>query len=103
LANHQPSDAVKTSRALEDHILERERVIADDVLRDGRDEHVSLLSHEREATDYDLSHERARADKALTMRDEFMGIVSHDLLNLLNAMVGVSSLIEKEVVHDNHV
>ena len=32
-----------------------------------------------------------------------MGIVSHDLLNLLNAMVGISSLIEKEVAQDNHV
>src|SRR3954467_3576469 len=103
LANHQPPDAVKTLRALEDHILQRERVTADDVLRDERAEHVSLLSHEREATDHDLSHERARADKALTMRDEFMGIVSHDLLNLLNVMVGVSSLIEKEVAQDDHV
>ena len=37
------------------------------------------------------------------MRDEFMGIVSHDLLNLLNAMVGVSSLIEMEVAEENHV
>jgi signal transduction histidine kinase len=103
LANHQPSDAVKTSRALEDHILQRERLTADDVLREERAEHVSLLSHERRTTDHDLSHERARADKALTMRDEFMGIVSHDLLNLLNAMVGVSSLIEKEVAQDDHV
>ena len=32
-----------------------------------------------------------------------MGIVSHDLLNLVNAMVGMSSLIEKEVAQDNHV
>ena len=32
-----------------------------------------------------------------------MGIVSHDLLNLLNAMVGISSLIEQEVAQENHV
>jgi len=44
-----------------------------------------------------IADERARSDKALAMRDDFMGIVSHDLLNLLNAMVGISSLIEKEV------
>jgi signal transduction histidine kinase len=37
------------------------------------------------------------------MRDDFMGIVSHDLLNLLNAMVGISSLIEKEVAQEDHV
>ena len=98
----QPTAALKTSRALEDDILQRERVTADHVLR--RDlQHVSLLSEEREATDHDLSHERARSDKALTMRDDFMGIVSHDLLNLLNAMVGMSLLIEREVAQDNHV
>jgi signal transduction histidine kinase len=98
-----PTDALKTSRAVEDHILQRERVTADDVLHRERSEHVALLSQERQATDHDLSHERARSDKALTMRDDFMGIVSHDLLNLLNAMVGMSSLIEKEVAQDNHV
>lgn len=99
----ESTDTLKTSRAIEDHILERERVIADHVLDDERAEHETLLSRERQATDEDLSHERARGDKALAMRDEFMGIVSHDLLNLLQAIVGVSSLIEKEVAQDNHV
>ena len=99
----QPTDALRTSRAIEDRILQRERVTADDVLRDERSEHVTLLSNERQATDHDLSHERARADQALATRDDFMGIVSHDLLNMLNAMVGVSSLIEKEVAQENHV
>ena len=97
------TDALKTSRALEDHVLQRERVTADQVLRRERSEHVTLLSQERQATDEDLSHERARSDKALAMRDDFMGIVSHDLLNLLNAMVGISSLIEKEVRQEDHV
>ena len=99
----QPTDALKTSRAMEDHILQRERVTADHVLHRERSEHVTLLSEERQATDHDLSHERARSDKALAMRDDFMGIVSHDLLNLLNAMVGISSLIEKEVAQEHHV
>jgi signal transduction histidine kinase len=98
-----PSDTLKTARALEDQVVQRERVTADGVLRDERAVHIALLSHERDATDHDLSHERARSDKALAMRDEFMGIVSHDLLNLLNAIVGVSSLIEKEVAEENHV
>ena len=98
-----PTDALKTSRAIEDHILRRERVTADHVLDRERTEHVTLLSQERQATDHDLSHERARSDKALAMRDDFMGIVSHDLLNLLNAVVGISSLIEKEVAQENHV
>jgi len=99
----QPTDALKTSRAIEDHILQRERVTADHVLESERSEHVKLLSRERQTTDHDLSHERARSDNALSMRDDFMGIVSHDLLNLLNAMVVMSLLIEKEVAQDNHV
>jgi len=99
----QPTDALKTSRAMEDHVLQRERATADRVLDRERSEHVTLLSEERLATDHDLSHERARSDKALATRDDFMGIVSHDLLNLLNVMVGISSLIEKEVAQENHV
>jgi signal transduction histidine kinase len=99
----QPTDALKTSRAMEDHLLQRERVTADHVLHRERSEHVTLLAREREATDHDLSRERARADTALAMRDDFMGIVSHDLLNLLNAMIGISSLIEKEAAQENHV
>jgi signal transduction histidine kinase len=99
----QPTAALRTSRALEDHILQRERLTADHRLQRERSQHVTLLSEERQATDQDLSHERARSDHALAMRDDFMGIVSHDLLNLLNAMVGMSSLIEKEVAQENHV
>ncbi len=102
-ATADQTDALKTSRAIEDRILQVERVSADRVLRRERSEHVALLSQERQATDEDLSHERARSDKALAMRDDFMGIVSHDLLNLLNAMVGISSLIEMEVAQENHV
>lgn len=98
-----PAGALKTSRAAEDHILQRERLIADVVLERERSEHVTLLSRERQATDHDLSHERARADKALARRDDFMGIVSHDLLNLVNTMVLTSSLIEMDVAQENHV
>ena len=99
----QPTSALTTSRAFEDHILQRERVTADHILHRERSEHVTLLSRERHATDQDLSHERERSDKALAMRDDFMGIVSHDLLNLLNAMVVISALIEREVAQEDHV
>ena len=102
LAGEQPTAALKTSRAIEDGILQRERVTADRQLHSERSRHVTLLSEERQATDHDLSHERARSDKALAMRDDFMGVVSHDLLNLLNAMIGTSSMIEKEVAQENH-
>jgi signal transduction histidine kinase len=99
----QRTAALLTSRAIEDDIVRRERVTADHQLQRERSRHVAHLSEERQATDQDLSHERARADKSLALRDDFMGIVSHDLLNLLNAIVGMSSLIEKEVAQDNHV
>jgi signal transduction histidine kinase len=99
----EPTAALKASRATEDRILERERVTADNLLQRERSEHVTLLSQERQATDADLSHERARSDNALVLRDDFMANVSHDLLNLLNATVGISSLIEKDVMEEDHV
>jgi signal transduction histidine kinase len=99
----QPTTALETSRAVEDDIVQRERVSADHRLDHERSQHVTLLSEERQATDHDLSNERARSDRALAMRDDFMGIVSHDLLNLLNVMVGIASVIEKEVAQEDHV
>ncbi len=88
-------------REREDHALRQERASADETLREERAEHV-LPSPEREATDKDLSHERARSDHAVTARDAFLGIVSHDLRNLLNGMVGFATLIAKGLVRDNY-
>ena len=102
-AHDRAAETLERSRALEDQVLQGERVAADNTLRDERADHVALLAHEREATDKDLSHERARSDHALAMRDDFMGIVSHDLRNMLNAMVGIATLIESEAARDNHV
>ena len=86
---------LKSERVREDQLLEEERANADEVLREERAEHLALLSREREETDKDLSHERELSDDALATRDEFLGIVSHDLRNLLNAIVGSAALIEK--------
>jgi signal transduction histidine kinase len=90
-------------RVREDQIIQDERANADEILREERAGHVALLSREREATDQDLSHERARSDAAHATRDEYMGIVSHDLRNLLNAMVGSAELIVQAVSRENHV
>ncbi|HEX6273843.1 MAG TPA: histidine kinase dimerization/phospho-acceptor domain-containing protein, partial [Polyangiaceae bacterium] len=88
-------------REREDEALRKERAAADETLRVERAENP-LPSPEREETDKDLSHERARSDGAVTARDVFLGIVSHDLRNLLAAMVGFASFIAKGMSRDNH-
>jgi signal transduction histidine kinase len=86
---------LKSERAREDQVLQEERDNADEVLREERAEHLGLLSRERQETDKDLSHERELSDDAIATRDEFLAIVSHDLRNLLNGIVGSATLIEK--------
>ena len=88
---------VAKERQREDQVLREERANADEVLREERAEHVALLAVEREETDKDLVLERDRSDEAIATRDEFLGIVSHDLRNLLSAVMGYSALIETEV------
>lgn len=102
-ASDQPTQALTKSRAVEDSIIESERVTADSVLRDERTAHPSLLSDQRAATDHDLTHERTRVDQALALRDEFMGIVSHDLLNMINVICGLASVIAQESAPEHQV
>jgi signal transduction histidine kinase len=78
-------------RALEDEALQKERASADESLRRERNENARVLSRllplEREKTDRFLLTERARSDDALSHRDTFLGLVSHDLRNLLGGIV----------------
>jgi signal transduction histidine kinase len=94
---------IAKERGLADEALRQERAVADDILREERAEHHEVLSTQREETDKDLSSERARSDNVLATRDEFLGIVSHDLRHMLNAMVGFAAMIAKEVSQENHV
>jgi signal transduction histidine kinase len=87
-------------RALEDQVIQRERANADETVRAERAEQVALLSAERQETDKDLLTERARSDDALATRDAFLGIVSHDLRNLLNVVLGFATLIAQEASQD---
>lgn len=98
----QSPKIIKRERVIEDQVLREERANADETLREERAEHVALLSRERGETDKDLSNERARSDDALETRDEFLGIVSHDLRNLLNTVMGSAALIAKEVSGEDH-
>lgn len=102
LAVRSTRRAIEKERILEDHVLEEERAEADETLREERAEKVSLLAIERKETDKDLLTERERADDALATRDEFLGVVSHDLRTMLNAILGFAALIEAGVSKEHH-
>ena len=92
--------AVAIERAGEDEALKEDRAAADASLRRERDEQARpltvLLPLEREKTDLYLLTERARSDDALAHRDDFLGIVSHDLRNLLGGIAGNAALLSKQ-------
>jgi signal transduction histidine kinase len=84
-------ELIAATRRQEDEALRAERAAADEGLHLVRLESKRALSCllplERENTDRHLLTERARSDDALDNRDDFMGIVSHDLRNLLAGIV----------------
>jgi signal transduction histidine kinase len=88
-------EEVARERRREDEVLRKERAEADHVLRTERAVGAALLTEERGATDKDLSIERSRSDDAVATRDDFLGMVSHDLRNMLSAVVGFAALIAK--------
>lgn len=92
--------AVARARAREDEVLQDERAAADETLRRERDEEArtlaALLPLEREKTDRYLLTERARADVALANRDDFLGMVSHDLRNLLSGVAMNATMIAEK-------
>ncbi|MEO8430848.1 MAG: HAMP domain-containing sensor histidine kinase [Acidobacteriota bacterium] len=100
-----PSEAVAAianvskGRAFEDELLRMERARADESLRQERRQRARMLSAlrvDREKTNLDLLTERARSDEALSHRDDFLGIVSHDLRNLLHGIVMSAELLGQE-------
>jgi len=90
------SAIIGKERAREDRDIRKERSAEDESLREERVEHSVLLAVEREETDKDLLSERVRSDEALTTRDDFMGIVSHELRNMLGVIIGFASMLERE-------
>jgi signal transduction histidine kinase len=83
--------AVVGERARADLAVRGERASADVALRTDRQDRAdaldALLVLERGATDAYLLTERARSDDAVAHRDDFLGMVAHDVRNLLNAVV----------------
>jgi signal transduction histidine kinase len=92
-ASTAPTGEVRRQRAVADRAVSAERADADETLRFEQESHSADLSIERGATDNNLLRERQRADEALATRDEFLGIVSHDLRNMLGVIMGSARLI----------
>ncbi len=93
------AESVAELRAVEDDALASERATVDELLRIER-EHAralaALLPLERDRTDRQLHTERSRADDAVTHRDDFLGMVSHDLRNLLSGILYSAELMGKQ-------
>lgn len=89
--------AVTEERDAEDAAVQDERESADKSLRIEREETArtlrSLIPFEREKTDRHLLTERALWDDAVANRDDFLGIVSHDLRGLLGGIVTAAALL----------
>ncbi len=97
-------ERIHREREQEDAALQEERATLDAELRAEREEGkraLSALLHlEREETDTRLLFERARSDEGLATRDEFMGIVSHDLRTLLAAIALQATLHKRDAADD---
>ncbi len=96
----QERQVIARARAREDEVLQKERAIADATLRLEREQQArslaALLPLEREKTDRYLLTERIRSDDDLAHRDDFMGMVSHDLRNLLSGIAMNATLLSEE-------
>jgi signal transduction histidine kinase len=92
------SVSLDEQRRTEDRAMGADRRRADTAVRverrAERAEQQASLAAEREETDRDLLVERGQSDDETTTRNEFVGLVSHDLRNLLHSMSGYASLIE---------
>ena len=82
---------IEQARNIEDEALLRERALADATLEHQRSHSTNalkrLLPLEREKTDRTLLTERAHSDSAVSQRDDFLGMVCHDLRDLLGGIL----------------
>lgn len=103
-APHHIQSAIAEGREVEDSTLRDERAAADKTVRRERVARAHVLTRllplERDATDQYLLTERARSDDALATRDDFLGMVSHDLRDLLNGIVVSSQFLAQKL--ENH-
>lgn len=90
-----PSHAIAEERVVEDEVLRDERAADDESVRHEREVIAGVLRRHlpRDATDKHLLTERVRSDSALATRDDFLGMVCHDLRDLLNGIVVSTQLL----------
>ena len=95
------ASSIALDREVEDQALREERAEADRSVRAEREARARMLTRllplERDATDQYLLTERARSDDALATRDDFLGMVSHDLRDLLNGIVVSSQFLTQKL------
>lgn len=100
-ASDEIPTAIAVDREVEDEALRNERAAADRSVRREREAKAHMLTRllpiERDATDQYLRTERARSDDALATRDDFLGMVSHDLRDLLNGIVVSSQFLAQKL------
>ena len=88
---YEATDRVALERGQADERLQEERAAADELVRREREDSARVLSAllplMRKSTDGRLLTERSSSDAALSYRDDFLGMVSHDLNNLLGGIV----------------
>jgi len=96
---------LEIERTEEDRALAEERTTQATQLASEREQQrlalAELLRFEREETDKDLLIERRGADAALVTRDDFLGMVSHDLRSLLGGIAVSTALLVKEAAPDD--
>jgi len=101
----QTEAAIATERKCEDKLIEDLRAKADETLRREREASARVLARllplEREKTDQHLQTERARSDDAVANRDDFLGMVTHDLRDLLSGIVLSAELIADTATKDD--
>jgi signal transduction histidine kinase len=96
--------ALQRERTHEDATVREERLTADVKVVEERLRRIralaSILQVEREDTDERLLLERARGDAALAARDDFMGLVTHDLRTLLGSIALSAELLTRTATED---
>lgn len=107
VTNDEPPGAPATlavARLAEDAAVQEERATADEGVRLEREETArslrSLIPFERDKTDRHLLTERALWDDAVTNRDDFLGIVTHDLRGLLGSIVAAAAVLALKAPSD---